>query len=210
MHGPASPTSTATPTALRLRWLPAVVPGLWSLGWSMRCTASPSTMDHALSEESLPPRVPLQCLTGDSAAAALNGTQRRPARHRRWKHRGLGGPGGAVGLALPTLHSASPVVEPRPTEEGGQPITLQHCSWEKTGVASEPVGHRVWLALGPVPPLPRPATRPATGAPAYTPAQPPASVRGFQHTHTCPCGHRQLISLAALIGTDSTELEPWG
>lgn len=109
-------------------------------------------MDHTLSEGSLPPRVPLQCLTGDGAAAALNGAQRRPGRHRRRKHRGLGGPGGAVGLALPTLCSASPVVEPRPTEEGAQPITLQCCSWEKTGAALEPVGHRVWLALGPVPP----------------------------------------------------------
>lgn len=148
-------------------------------------------MVHALSEESLPPRVPLQCLTGDSAAAALNGAQRRPARHRRWKRRGLGGPGGAVGLALPTLRSASPVVEPRPTEEGAQPITLQHCSWEKTGAASEPVGYRVWLALGPVPP----------------PALPPDQLQEPQPTHLHshqPRSEASSTRTSAPAGTDSS------
>ena len=168
-------------------------------------------MVHALSEESLPPRVPLQCLTGDSAAAALNGAQRRPARHRRWKRRGLGGPGGAVGLALPTLRSASPVVEPRPTEEGAQPITLQHCSWEKTGAASEPVGYRVWLALGPVPPppchqtscrSPSPHTCTATSLGQRLPAHTGVPLRA-QTAHQPGCSHRCGQHRTGALGVDA-------
>ena len=36
-----------------------------------------------------------------------------------------------MGLALPALCTISPVVEPRPAEEGAQPIMLQRHSWEE-------------------------------------------------------------------------------
>ena len=44
-RSPASPTSTAPPTALRPRQLLAVIPGLWSLGWSLG-SGVPSTALH--------------------------------------------------------------------------------------------------------------------------------------------------------------------
>lgn len=40
-----------------------------------------------------------------------------------------------MGLALPPC-TISPMVEPRPAEEGAQPIMLQCHSWEKTWCSS--------------------------------------------------------------------------
>ena len=169
-------------------------------------------MGHALSGGSL-----LQCLTGDGAAAALNDAQRRPGRHRRWKHCGLGGPGGAVGLALPALCTVSPAVEPWPAEEGAQPIPLQHHSWEKTSAALEPVGREFgWLWVPPTPPTPHqtscqspsPHTCTATSLGRRLPAH--ARVPLWARTaHQPGCSHRHGQHRTGALGVDAG-WSPWG
>ena len=58
-RSPASPTSTAPPTALRPRQLLAVIPGLWSLGWSLGSGVHSTALhDGPRSLRGLPAAVP--------------------------------------------------------------------------------------------------------------------------------------------------------